>query len=217
MSDEKNRKHLYYLNELSDFKVDDDDPDVRGWKVKDTENQVIGKVDNLLVSKEKKRVVYLDIEVDNSIIDANHDPYGKPAGGVHEFINKDGENHLILPVGLARLDKDEKCVYSDQITHQTFAETKRVERGYDVDRDYELVVLESYNRDLDNDSASRKDTNRRDTSGMSGNSDPLRTNKSDQIRSNDVRKEGETERLSNDNSFYDRREFERRNYKNNEK
>ena len=158
MTDRKeNRKHLYYLNELSDFKVDSDDPDVRGWIVKDVDNRTVGKVDNLLVSKEKKRVLYLDIEVDKSIIDANHDPYGKPSSEVHEFINKDGENHLILPIGMARLNLDEKYVYSDKLNHQTFAETKRMEKGYDVDRDYEVVVLESYNRNFDND---RRDNNR---------------------------------------------------------
>lgn len=152
MTDRKeNRKHLYYLNELSDFKVDSDDPDVRGWVVKDVDNRTVGKVDNLLVSKEKKRVLYLDIEVDTSIIDANHDPYGKSSSEVHEFINKDGENHLILPIGMARLNLDEKYVYSDKLNHQTFAETKRMEKGYDVDRDYEVVVLESYNRDYDSD------------------------------------------------------------------
>ncbi len=152
MTDRKeNRKHLYYLHELSDFKVDSDDPDVRGWPVKDVDNKVVGKVDNLLVSKEKKRVVYLDVEVDESIIEANHDPYGKSASGdVHEFINKEGENHLILPVGLARLNTDDNFVYTDRIDHRTFAETKRMEKGYDVDRDYEIVVLESYNRDRDN-------------------------------------------------------------------
>lgn len=212
MKDE-NKKHLYYLHELSDYKVDDDDPDVRGWKVRDTDNKVIGTVDNLLVSKEKKRVVYLDVEVDKSIIDANHDPYGKPAGEVHEFINKDGENHLILPIGLARLDVDDKCVYSDQITRQTFAETKRVEKGYDIDRDYEVVVLESYERDIDEDFKrnnlgdndrfeSRKDENRAvtDTSNL------------DENRERDRR---DRERLSDeDDSFYDKRVFERRNYRN---
>jgi hypothetical protein len=153
MTDRKgNRKHLFYLDELSDFKVDSDDPDVRGWPVKDADNNVVGKVDNLLVNKEKRRVVYLDVEVDKSILDANHKPYGKPASGdVHEFINKEGENHLILPIGLARLNVDDKFVYTDRIDHRTFAETKRYEKGHDIDRDYEVVVLESYNRERDRD------------------------------------------------------------------
>ncbi|GAB2773138.1 PRC-barrel domain-containing protein [Salinimicrobium soli] len=146
---DKDKRHLYYLDELSDYKVDSDDPDVRGWEVKDADNRVIGKVDNLLVNKEKKRVVYLDVEVDKSIIDANHKPYGKPASGdVHEFINKDGENHLIIPIGLAHLNTDEKFVYTNRVNHETFAETKRMEKGAPVHRDYEVVVIETYNRDL---------------------------------------------------------------------
>lgn len=212
MKDE-NKKHLYYLNELSDYKVDDDDPDVRGWKVRDTDNKVIGRVDNLLVSKEKKRVVYLDVEVDKSIIDANHDPYGKPAGEVHEFINKDGENHLIIPVGLARLDVDDKCVYSDQITRQTFAETKRVEKGYDIDRDYEIVVLESYERDIDEDF---KRSNSGDKDRFESQKDRDRTvTDTSNLDENRERDRRDRERLSDeDDSFYDRRVFERRNYRN---
>lgn len=141
-------KHLFYLNELSDYKVKSDDPDVRGWKIQDRENRTIGKVDNLLVNKQTEKVVYLDIEVDTSIIEANHKPYSHSAKeGVHEFINKDGENHLIVPIGMVRLDEDEKLVRTDKIDHQTFAETKRVKKGGIIERNYELAVLESYNRD----------------------------------------------------------------------
>ena len=79
------RKNLYYLDELSDYKIASDDPDVRGWDVKDKDTRVIGKVDNLLVNKDREQVVYLDVEVDNSIIEANHDPYGKSSSSeVHE-------------------------------------------------------------------------------------------------------------------------------------
>ncbi len=243
MTDRKdNRKHLFYLNELSDFKVDSDDPDVRGWPVKDVDNKVIGKVDNLLVSKEKRRVVYLDVEVDKSIIDANHDPYGKSASGdVHEFINKEGENHLILPVGLARLNVDDKFVYTDKIDHRTFAETKRMEKGYDVDREYEMVVLESYNRedrhDRDRDLGSHdKDEERkrmRDADRKNDLSDRDR-NVSDRERTLTDRDRGAVDRdrdpltgnesgkhsdrrgsgtIPEDDSFYDRGEFDQTKYR----
>lgn len=224
------KKHLYYLNELSDFKVDSDDPDVRGWKVKDVDNRVVGKVDNLLVSKEKKRVVYLDVEVDKSIIDANHDPYGKPASGdVHEFINKDGENHLILPIGLARLNRDEKFVYTDRIDHRTFAETKRKEKGADVDRDYEVAVLESYNRDRE-----RENLDEADYRGREETVNPKRDldeyerkrtvdegevydEKSTSRQDEDTGAYGdrrEKGRISDeDDSFYDRGEFDRDKYR----
>ncbi len=144
----KNReKHLYNLDELSDYKVASDDPDVRNWEVRDGDNRVIGTVDNLLVNKDAKRVVYLDIEVDETIIDANHDPYGRPDNmDVREFINKEGDTHIILPIGMVNLDKDEETVMSNGINHRTFAETKRYRKGDTINREYEILVLNSYNR-----------------------------------------------------------------------
>lgn len=218
MTDKK--KHLYYLNELSDFKVDSDDPDVRGWPVKDVDNRVIGKVDNLLVSKERKRVVYLDVEVDKSIIDANHDPYGTPAeGNIHEFINKDGENHLILPIGLARLNTSEKYVYTDKINHRTFAETKRMEKGYDVDREYEVSVLESYNRDLEqpverrkvDESAETIENRKRELDEYERSR--YRDDDEDQVYDEKTETLREKGRLPEEDTFYDRGEFDREKYR----
>jgi len=146
---DKKDKSLFYLNELSDYKVDSDDPDVRGWKVNDKDQRFIGTVDNLLVNKNTERVVYLDVELDTSIIEANHQPYSSSASndGVHEFLNKDGENHLIIPIGMVTLDEDAEKVHTENVGHKTFAETKRIEKGETIDREYELWVLESYNRD----------------------------------------------------------------------
>lgn len=195
----RKEKNLYYLNELSDYKVASDDPDVRGWQVKDADNRVIGKVDNLLVNKGTERVVYLDVEVDKSIIEANHDPYGQPANeDVHEFINKEGENHIIIPVGLVNINYDPDYVYTDRINHQTFAETKRYSKGSgNLNREYEVVVLESYTRDRDDDDRNfrnddDRNRNRRDTDNDLG------------------RDRG---RIPDDDSFYERREFDDSNYR----
>ncbi len=144
MSKEKN---LYYLTELPDYKISSGYPDVRGWEVKDFDNRVIGTVDNLLVDKVTERVVYLDVEVDETIIDARHDPYGGPANSdIREFVNKDGENHVIVPIGLVDLHNEHDYVFTGSIDHRTFAETKRIRKGVAVDRDYEVVVLDSYGR-----------------------------------------------------------------------
>ncbi len=145
---EKKNKNLYYLHELSDYKVDSDYQDVRGWEVNDIDNRSIGKVDNLLVNKATERVVYLDVEVNESVIEANHQPYSSSAenDGVHEFLNEDGENHIIIPIGLVTFDKDSKKVNTNKINHQTFSETKRIEKNRNVDRNYEVWVLDSYNR-----------------------------------------------------------------------
>lgn len=210
------KKHLYYLNELPDYKIDSDDPDVRGWPVKDVDNRVIGKVDNLLVSKERKRVVYIDVEVESSIIDANHDPYGKPAeGNIHEFINKDGENHLIIPIGLARLNTAEKYVYTDRINHRTFAETKRMEKGYDVTREYEVAVLDSYNRDLDetgrrrHESAEVIENRKKDLDEY----ERSRYVEEDEIIDENNEILSKKGRVIDDDAFYDRGEFDRDKYR----
>lgn len=144
----KQEKHLYNLDELSDYKVASEDPDVRSWEVRDADNRVIGKVDNLLVNKAARRVVYLDVEVDKTIIDAKYDPYGKPQNvEIREFINKEGENHVIVPIGMVNIDKENKTVLAHGINHQTFAGTKRYHKGDPINREYETVVLDSYNRE----------------------------------------------------------------------
>jgi hypothetical protein len=138
-------KNLYYLDELSDFKVASDDSDIRGWEVLDADSRTVGKVDRLLANKETKRVVYLDIEVDESLIEVGHEVYNISANeGAHEFINKEGENHLIIPIGLVRLDKENDKVLTDEINHNTFAKTKRFSKGSELDRKYEVTVIENY-------------------------------------------------------------------------
>ena len=208
MADDK--KNLFYLEELSDYKVESDDPDVRGWKVQDADGRVIGKVDNLLVNKEKEKVVYLDVEVDRSIIEADHKPYGKSAkDDVHEFINKEGENHLIIPIGLAGVNTDEKYVYTDKINHRTFAETKRIEKGAAIDRDYELLVLESYNRNRRNSGSNEDrvaaDDRKEEVDREPGAGDPRLD------KGITATYEGGKSPTGEQRDFYDRDEFDRRN------
>ncbi|APU69641.1 MAG: hypothetical protein VX712_10600 [Bacteroidota bacterium] len=141
------KKHLYYLSELKDYKVNSHDKDITGWPVKDLDNRTIGKVDNLLVNIDLGKVVYVDVEVDHSIISANHDPYApNHRENLREFINKDGENHIIIPIGLIDIHATDKYVYTETIDYQTFAETKRYRSGTAISREYEEDVLHSYDR-----------------------------------------------------------------------
>ncbi|WP_373523518.1 PRC-barrel domain-containing protein [Aquiflexum sp.] len=141
----ENNKNLYYLDDLSGYKVASNDSDVRGWEIIDADNRTVGKVDGLLANKETKRVIYLDIEVDKSLIEDGHEVYNKSANeGVHEFVNKEGENHLIIPIGLVRLDDENEKVLTDEINHDTFAKTKRFIKGAKLDRNYELTVYKNY-------------------------------------------------------------------------
>ncbi|MCK9281637.1 MAG: PRC-barrel domain-containing protein [Melioribacteraceae bacterium] len=138
-------KNLYYLEDLPDYKVASDYHDVRGWDVIDAENRTIGKVTNLLVNKHLERVVYLDVEVDKSLIEIGYKTYQVPASeGVHGFLNEDGDDHLIVPIGMVNLDKEQKKVLTNQINYNTFAKAKRFNSGSAIDRDYEFMLFRHY-------------------------------------------------------------------------
>src|SRR4051812_4532115 len=81
------------LKELhsSGYEISEGEPDIRGWKVRTTTNQVIGKVDELLFDTSSLRVRYLVIDLQ-----------GKTLNLV--------SRHVIIPVGLAQLDLVNKIV-----------------------------------------------------------------------------------------------------------
>ena len=80
--------------------------------MKDSNNLLIGKVEGLVASKSAERVVYLDVEVDE-LIKVGNQSYNTASGdGIKEYINEDGENHLIIPIGMVRLNEDDEVVYS---------------------------------------------------------------------------------------------------------
>jgi hypothetical protein len=138
-------KNLYYLEELSDYKVAPDYSDVRGWDVIDADRRIIGRVDGLLVNKIAERVVYLDVEVDKDIIEDGYKTYQVSASdGVHGFLNKDGDDHLIIPIGMVSLDSENRNVHTNQINYTTFTRAKRFNKVDFIDSDYELVLYRHY-------------------------------------------------------------------------
>jgi hypothetical protein len=141
-------KNLFNLDELSGYKVSENYNDVRGWDVKDANNRIIGKVDHLLVNKTAERVVYLDVEVDTTLIEEGHETYqNRVSSGVHEFINKEGEDHLIIPIGMVLIDEKNKLVNTDEIDSSTFAKANRFKKGDLIKFEYELNLLRHYRGD----------------------------------------------------------------------
>lgn len=160
------KRNLYYLNELSDYKIASGYPDVRGWKVKDADDRTVGEVDNLLVNKTTNRVVYLDVKVNEELLKENEEPLAIPASeGVHQFINKEGENRLVIPIGLAQLDEEKELVHSTEIRADTFDTTKRFREGALQDPETEIVVYRLYISEVngaDNTDQSEEMYNRRE-------------------------------------------------------
>ena len=88
------------LDELDDYDVADGEPDIRGWDVKTTAGQKVGKVKDLIVDLGAMKVRYVDVELD------------KKAMGLRE------DRHVLLPIGTARLDDD----HNDVIVRETVAD-----------------------------------------------------------------------------------------------
>jgi len=143
---ENKDKNLYKLDELSDYKVASNYSDVRGWKIVDAENHTIGKIDNLWVNKDMQRVVYLDVKLDKGLIEDNHNDVRNAIQNDNgkEFIYKEGDSHIIIPIGSVNINKDTKIVMANSIGYDTFRKTSRYNTQHNFDREYERRVMKSY-------------------------------------------------------------------------
>lgn len=148
MSNTEN-KNIFYLHELSDYKVAEDYPDIREWKVEDSMGRVIGEVENLIVNKSAERVVYVDVELNDDFM-KNESQFTKVTSShteSHTFVNKEGENHVIIPVGLVDVDEDKKCVRTSQIETRLIAKARRKGKNAHIDSQYELDSINHYRKD----------------------------------------------------------------------
>jgi sporulation protein YlmC with PRC-barrel domain len=148
MADSKsqNRK-LHYLRDLKDYKIAKNDPDVRGWEVHDANHQSVGTVSGLVVDVTKEKVRYIDVAIDESILPGDHDPYSaEHEGGIHEYQDSKGSIHMIIPIGVARLESDNHVVVADGIDQHSLRNipTYRYRENTPVHSEYEQSVLANF-------------------------------------------------------------------------
>jgi len=125
--------HLGRLNDLDDFKVADGFPDPRGWEVKTTDGQKIGKVGDLIVDTQQMRVRYVDVELDRSLRELAHDA----------TTPGDQEGHTLLPIGSVQLDDAHDDVRVNGYTLQQIAGLPRY-GGQTITRDYETTLRDRH-------------------------------------------------------------------------
>jgi sporulation protein YlmC with PRC-barrel domain len=135
-----NMKHRR-LQELdrSDFKIVDDEPDIRGWDVRNSWGHKIGEVEELIVDAESKKVRYMVVDIDDKEIKLNH-------------------KKVLIPIGMAELQDDD----DDVILPDLQADQLRALPGYDknhLDDEVERQICNAL--DLNTTTASR--TERTDT------------------------------------------------------
>ena len=114
-----NMKHRR-LQELdrSDFEIVKGEPDIRGWDVKSIDRQKIGAVEDLIVDAQEKKVRYMIVDLDDNELKLNH-------------------RKVLVPIGLAELDKDHDDVLMPNVSPQQFSELPEYERDHltaDVER-----------------------------------------------------------------------------------
>ena len=107
------------LNQLDGYAVADDDPDVRGWEVISADGRRIGEVDQLLVDRAAMKVRYLDVDVDDTLVD--------------------DDRHVLVPIGYARLEEERSRVFVDNLVAAQVATLPAYAHGplaRDVDGDF---------------------------------------------------------------------------------
>lgn len=118
-------RKLYRLGELNDYEVADDDPDIRGWDLRGTDGDVIGSIKDLIVDPNIEKVRYLDVVLDSSLASA-----------------EDSERHLLIPIGMARVDEEDDFVTVNGVDRGTLTRMP-IFRGGPVTLDYEHSLRES--------------------------------------------------------------------------
>ena len=118
-------RRLAPLNDLPSYKVADGNPDVRGLDVETADGEKIGEVHDLIVDVAAMKVRYLDVDVDNALLDTEED------------------RHILVPVGCATLNADADVI---DLTTVSSADLPSIP-GYShepITRDFESAVRDCY-------------------------------------------------------------------------
>lgn len=115
----ENEGNLYKLSELDDYEVQDQDPDVRGWKIHLAGGKLEGEVRELIVDPDMMKVRYIVAEF-----------YDIPEKGMKKWI--------LIPIGLATLDEKENIVYLPKVHLKSIIssppyEGNKINRAYETD------------------------------------------------------------------------------------
>jgi uncharacterized protein (TIGR02271 family) len=119
------------LDQLDDFKVAEGDPDVRGWEVVSSDGRKIGDVDTLLVDTAAMKVRYLDVDVEDDLLEGSNDQ----------------DRHILIPIGYARLDQDDDRIFVDTLNSSDIR-TLPAYTHEGLTRDYETSLRQRWDRGM---------------------------------------------------------------------
>jgi sporulation protein YlmC with PRC-barrel domain len=111
------------LEELSesDFEIADGQPDIQGWDVRDSDNNKIGEVDELLFNPQSRRVRYIILHMENNDIELE-------------------DGRVFIPIGVAELHEDDDNVIIPGVTKAQILALPLYERGREINGDTEAQI-----------------------------------------------------------------------------
>lgn len=137
-------QRLFYLHDLTDYKVHHDDPDVRGWTVKLGNGTSIGKIENLVVDKAAQKVRYVEVTADTSFFSSyDRDDYYLDRDSDRVY-GADHDSHFLVPIGMVRLDRSDNECYVEGIAGESMGSVPRYRRGTQLRPSYEVSTLGHY-------------------------------------------------------------------------
>lgn len=86
----------------SDYEIVPNEPDIRGWDVRDETTRHIGKVEDLIFDPQARKVRYMVVKVDKAY-------------------DKQSNRNVLVPIGLAKLERTDDDVFLPGITPQQLA------------------------------------------------------------------------------------------------
>ncbi len=105
------RTDLNYLDQLDDFKVHEDDTDVRGWNIYDRTGMKFGEITNLIVDPTERRTRYVVVELDdNNLYNRDLNFFERVGEDIKDFFGDDNDRNVIVPVGMLSIDDDDNKV-----------------------------------------------------------------------------------------------------------
>jgi hypothetical protein len=113
------------LDQLDDFDVSSGDPDPRGWDVVCADGKKVGEVDELMVDTEAMRVRYVDVDLEDGVVEGTRD------------------RHVLIPVGHARLDPGSECVHLEGVSLPQLGRLPEYNHA-PITRDFETRVRDAF-------------------------------------------------------------------------
>ncbi|KAA3436933.1 DUF2382 domain-containing protein [Rufibacter hautae] len=110
------------LQELggSDYEIADNQPNIKGWTVKDSSGQTIGEVDELIFDVQARKVRYMVVDLEGNVLDLD-------------------TRDVLVPIGIAQLEDDSDNVILPNVTADQLRSLPTYEKGR-FDRDHESSI-----------------------------------------------------------------------------